>query len=162
MITTLIGGGLLSLIVGAGGFASTIMALPLVAGVAAFFSSKLGRVLALIAGIFLFGAIMHHRGAADEAGKCQAAALASQLAAQQIDLNTQTRRAGEALLVLKGLREADAANRIEIDRLEKELKSRPLQSTKPGAKVDAQAILDDQCLYTPYGARRSGGGLRGK
>lgn len=159
---TLFGGGLLSLIVGAGGFASTFMALPLVAATAAFFSSKLGRAVAVIAGLFLFGAIMHHRGAAEEAGKCQAAALASQLAAQKIDLDNKARRIRDDAFIIADLKKSDDANRGRAEELAKELSERPLQSTKPGAKTDANAILDDQCLYTPYGARRSSGGLRRK
>ena len=146
--------GLLLTLIGGGGLLSTLTSLPLAGATAAFFSTRAGRFVAVLLGLVALYTFGHWRGEADASGQCQADALRAKLQAAEIDRQAANYRATSAQLVIKGLEQQAEASKAAIDWLQSEFETRPIQSTKPGAKVDANALLDDRCRYTPAGARR--------
>jgi hypothetical protein len=128
--------------------------IPYVGGAIRFLRSPMGRTVLAVAGVAAVFVYAHHKGEAEAKAACEAEALRARLAAVEIDLRAATDRAGRDALTIAWLRDAEAASRKRIESLEKELSERPLQSTKPGAKIDENAWLDDRCRFTPAGARR--------
>jgi hypothetical protein len=143
------------LLAGVGGLTvAGIGSVPYLGAVLAFLGTGAGRVVMMLlaaGGLYLFA---FHKGESGARAECEAGALRARLAAKEIDLRVATERAERSQSVINGLMETDAKNRDAIEKLKAELETRPLQSTKPGAKIDANALLDDQCRLTPAGARR--------
>jgi hypothetical protein len=86
--------------------------------------------------------------------ECNAAALQAKLDEKIAEIETLNGRLKRNADTIAGLVKGDADARDRIAQLEVELSKRPLQSTKPGAKQDASALLDDRCNLTPSGAAR--------
>lgn len=147
-------GTLLNVIGGAGGLAATLTSLPFVGGVMMLFGTRVGRLLMCGAAAALIYGAGYWKGGAAASGACEAQALRARLQAAAIDRDAANERATRSALVIKGLQAADEENRRRIAELSEELARLSLQSTKPGAKADANALLDDQCRYTAVGARR--------
>jgi len=147
-------GALLTFVAGATGGLSSLASLPVIGVAVSLFGTRAGRYLIVGGGAALVYAFAYWKGEASASGACEAQTLRAQLQAAAIDRDSANARASRAQLVIKGLQAAEEASRRRIDELNDELANRPLQPTTPGAKVDAKALLDDQCRYTPAGARR--------
>lgn len=116
----------------------------------------IGAALSVLA---LFGAgaallAASHHGYAKAAGVCQEKALQAQIAALTTERNSLADRVARSGARISELSKAKAEHEQEADRLRNELATRPLQSTKEGAKRDPQALLDDRCGVTDGGLRR--------
>lgn len=112
-------------------------------------------LVTVVGGAYLY---VDHQGYARAEAKCEAAALRARVAELQTQVKNANDRADEAGRVIAELQQKDVAAAEREDALRREVATAKLQSTKPGAKIDATAILDDQCLLTDRGARR----LRGR
>src|SRR5205085_11356190 len=97
---------------------------------------------------------IYHAGFASAEGKCESAVLRARVAELQTQLKNANDRAAQAASVIVELQQKDVAAAEREDALRREVATAKLQSTKPGAKIDAMAILDDHCLLTDRGARR--------
>lgn len=93
-------------------------------------------------------------GYARAKAQCDTATLTAALAAKQAELDAANGRLARSESTVRALMQIDADARERIAKLATELATRPLQSTKPGAKPDANALLDDRCNLTPAGAAR--------
>jgi len=151
-------GALLTLVAGASGWVASLTSLPVIGAALALLGTRTGRYLMVGTASALLYGFAYWKGEAAASGACEAGALRAALQAAAIDRDAANERASRSQLVINALQAAEETSRRRIGELTDELASRPLQSTAPGAKVDANALLDDQCRYTPAGARR----MRGK
>lgn len=142
--------GALLAILGAG--MGALPGLPFLSTAVSFLRSPIGRgaLIALGAVILLGGA--YHKGAAKERRQCQADALRAELQATQLDLSLATNRARVQGDILQKLGAGDTADAETLNRYAAAIAAAKLQSTQPGAKRDANALLDDQCRLTKRGA----------
>jgi uncharacterized protein YpuA (DUF1002 family) len=117
--------------------------------------------LALYAGLALAGvaalAGIYHAGHSSAESKCEAAALRARVAELETQVKVANGRAEDAAAVVAELQRIDVANAEQLDVLRREVEAAKLQSTKPGAQRDPNAILDDRCNLTGRGARRMRG-----
>lgn len=123
-----------------------------------FAARKLAFLVAGMAALALavtgvaFGLYQHGKSVA--AAQCDAAAKQAQIEALRADLNLANLRAAHAETAIAGLLRQRSESERAVEDLQKEIASTKLQSTAPGAKIDANALLDDKCNYTARGARR--------
>lgn len=129
----------------------------MIAAIGAWFAARklalvLYGVLAAAAVAAVFGLIEHGKSIAE--AKCDSAAKDAIIEAQQADLNLAAIRAKSQDDAIAGLLRRRLEDDAAISVLQKEVDDAKLQSTAPGAKIDANALLDDKCNYTARGARR--------
>ncbi|ARQ01874.1 hypothetical protein [Pseudorhodoplanes sinuspersici] len=129
----------------------------LIASVGAWFAARkvaliLYGVIAVLAVGAVFGLIEHGKSIAE--AKCDSAAKQAQIDALQADLDLAELRASAADRAIAGLLRQRVENDAAISTLQSEVAEAKLQSTAPGAKIDANAFVDDRCNYTDRGARR--------
>jgi hypothetical protein len=147
-------GALLNLIGGASASLASLSSLPVVGSLIVLLATRGGRIVMFGGMAALIYGVGYWKGDAAASGACEARALRAALQATAIDRDAANERAARSALVIKGLRAADDAHQRRIAQLIEELARAAPQSTKPGAKVDANALIDDQCRYTAAGARR--------
>lgn len=119
-----------------------------------FLKTPSGQIGAAVVVFFLVASSLVQWGRNIEKGRCDTASKDARIASleKQIDVLTQRQEYAaevERMLSSKVLRDAE-----ELKRLNDEVSKTKLQSTKPGSKKDAKALLDDRCNYTAYGANR--------
>jgi preprotein translocase subunit SecF len=114
----------------------------------------LAAALALVGTVSGLVFAIDQRGHARAEAKCDAAAQRARVAELQTQLKNANDRAERAARVIVDLQAVDAQNAEQIETLRRDVAAAQLQSTQPGAKPNANAILDDRCLYTDHGARR--------
>jgi uncharacterized protein YeaO (DUF488 family) len=113
-----------------------------------------GQVTVGVVAAFLIASSLVQWGRNIEKKNCDNDAKNARIAEleQQVELLTQ--RAEYAAAVQSYLNELRNQDAAEIERLQREVAETALQSTKPGAKNVKNALMDDRCRYTAYGARR--------
>lgn len=137
--------------------ASATGALPgmsIVSAVISFLRTPLGRGVLIFAGLTVLAGVAYHKGEAKAEARCDAAALRAKLQATEIDLSIVRDRAAVQGDILQKLGASDAMDSETLTRVAAAIAAAKLQSTQPGAKKDAQSLLDDQCRLTRRGAGR--------
>lgn len=146
--------GLLALIGGLPWISGALSALPIVGRVFKFFKSPLGRFAGVVLLLVMAYGIGWIKGDAHGDAQAAAQARAAQAEAKVIDFDNLTARYKLATAIIARLQQQNTDAAAQVSALTIDLAQRPLQSTKPGAKYDPQALLDDRCNYTPLGRRR--------
>lgn len=129
----------------------------MIAAIGAWFAARQIALMiyALVAAAIIGVALgLYQHGKSVAAAQCDAAAKQAQIEALQADLDLANLRAAHAELTIAGLLRQRAESAQAIESLQREIATAPLQPTTPGAKIDANALLDDKCNYTARGARR--------
>ena len=131
----------------------------MIAAVVAWFAArKIALMLFGVVTIVLFlagvaiGLVQHGKSIAE--AKCDAAAKQAQIEALLAERDLANLRAAHAEVAIERILRQRAASERAVEDLQKEIAAAKLQSTAPGAKIDANALLDDKCNYTARGARR--------
>lgn len=119
-----------------------------------FFKTPGGQIIAAVVVFLLVASSLVQWGRNIEKANCDAAAKDARIKSleQQVEMLSERYEFGAA--VEAEIKRRTEAFQEEIKHLNSELEKAALQSTKPGSKKDAKALLDDRCRYTPNGARR--------
>jgi hypothetical protein len=120
----------------------------------AFLRSPLGRLVGIGLIVAIASGASYMRGKHQAEAACDAAAARAELAAIKIDRDNQAARADHATKILAFIQSKGVKDQEEIETLRQEVSRLELQSTKPGAKKDDKALLDDRCNVTERGARQ--------
>jgi len=129
----------------------------MIAGAVAWFAArKIALILyGVLAALLIAGALgLVEHGKSIAGAKCDAAAKQAQIDALQADLDLANLRTAHAEVAIAELLRQRAVSARAIEGLQREIATAPLQPTTPGAKINANALLDDKCNYTARGARR--------
>lgn len=115
--------------------------------------SPLLLIAGVLAGLSIAGGLVT-TGYNWASSKCEAAALRAKLDAVTIERDAVNTRLADAAKRLIQAQTIDRKNADEIAQLNELVGKLKSQSTQPGAKHDPNALYDDECNYTPLGARR--------
>jgi hypothetical protein len=126
----------------------------LLQSVFAFLRTPGGQVCAGVVVFFLVASSLVQWGRNIEKGRCDTAAKDARIEQLEKQVTLLTERQEYGAEVERKLGAKVAQDTKELSDLRNEVVATKLQSTKPGSKKDEKALLDDQCRYTDYGAKR--------